>query len=471
MRNNSHFKESKIGTLKSNVHGFVDLFALSTSSVAPAFSIAASYGVIAMYLGFHSISAIILVFPVWLASSFIFRKFNRLYPNAGASYHWGNIAVSKVYGSGQSWIITLAYLLSIPPIVIPAGEYTGDLLYSIGAIPQTALSNPVEIFSLGTFWVFVTLVASLLGARPTAKLTELFLAVEVSVIAMFVVIAVMSLHDSVVNRPSISWFIPPIASRNEYVNLLSSLPIIATVLDGWEIDSYASEESVNRERWPGTTGVIGLVLVFTIYVVTMTLMQSEVPIKVLSSSVDPLYAWGMFVAPKYAIVMDLAVIASTASSLWLTTYILSRAWYAMSREGLLPSYLGYLSKTRLVPYVGLILISALAELVNFLMIFSRSIEGFFSVLLSFSGVFLMAEFSMDSLTGIVLFLRNKDLEFRKLYLIVSVLTFVSFTAMICSWVYSELRYSAIFISLVMPALVIAMLERMKDRGKSSVQNA
>ena len=34
--------------------------------------------------------------------------------------------------------------------------------------------------------------------------------------------------------------------------------------------------------------------------------------------------------PQYEWIIDLAVIASTASSLWLTTFILSRAWYAMA---------------------------------------------------------------------------------------------------------------------------------------------
>ena len=109
------------GTLKSNVHKFADLSALSTSSVAPAFSIAASYGVITLYLGFYSIMAIILTFPVWLGAAIIFRKFNRLYPNAGASYHWGSKIVSRKYGTMQAWIITLAYFFSLPPIVIPSG--------------------------------------------------------------------------------------------------------------------------------------------------------------------------------------------------------------------------------------------------------------------------------------------------------------------------------------------------------------
>ena len=103
------------GALKSNVHKFIDLSALSTSSVAPAFSIAASYGVISLYLGFYSIMAIMLTFPVWLGAALIFRKFNRLYPNAGASYHWGGKIVSRKYGTMQAWIITLAYFFPFHP--------------------------------------------------------------------------------------------------------------------------------------------------------------------------------------------------------------------------------------------------------------------------------------------------------------------------------------------------------------------
>ena len=442
------------GTLKSNVHKFADLSALSTSSVAPAFSIAASYGVIAFYLGFYSLMAIILTFPVWLGAAIIFRKFNRLYPNAGASYHWGSRIVSRRYGTMQAWIITLAYFFSIPPIVIPAGEYTAALLYNTGIINYSAYSSPAVIFIIGSMWIGITLLASILGARPTARLTEIFLIIELSIIALFIVIAVYFLPGHIVNNISYSWFFGFNKLFNDPYRFMIAFPVIATIMDGWEIDSYASEESFNREKWPGTTGIIGLIVVFCIYLVTMTLMDIETPLSMLSASLDPLATWSGYIIPHYSFIMDIAVIASTASSLWLTTYILSRAWYAMSRERLLPRQFGYLNKTRRSPYANLIMIGVAAESINAVMLFMPSIESFFAELLSISGIFLMMEFGVDAFTGIYLYAHKSKIHMKLFYLALSIFSFAGFSLMILFGLITNTMFLLLTVILIIPGIML-----------------
>ncbi|EQB74026.1 MAG: hypothetical protein AMDU4_FER2C00034G0035 [Ferroplasma sp. Type II] len=442
------------GDLKSNVHRFIDLSALSTSSVAPAFSIAASYGVIVMYLGFYSIMAIILTFPVWLGAAIIFRKFNRLYPSAGASYHWGNRIVSRRYGSMQAWVITLAYFFSIPPIVIPAGEYTAVLLYNTGIINYATYNNATTIFIIGSAWISITLIASIMGAKPTARLTEIFLVLELSIIVVFVVIAIYFLPGHTVNPVSYSWFIGFGQILKSPYKFMIAFPVIATIMDGWEIDSYASEESFNREKWPGTTGIIGLIAVFAIYLVTMTLMDIETPINLLSASLDPLATWSQYMIPKYSFIMDIAVIASTASSLWLTTYILSRAWYAMSREKLFPRQFGYINRERKSPYANLLMIGIAAESINAVMLFVPSIEGFFAELLSISGIFLMMEFGIDAFTGIYLYSRRRQISRKHMYLAVSIFSFTGFSIMILFGLITDTIFLILFIIMMIPAIMM-----------------
>ena len=449
------------GDLKSNVHRFIDLSALSTSSVAPAFSIAASYGVIVMYLGFYSIMAIILTFPVWLGAAIIFRKFNRLYPSAGASYHWGNRIVSRRYGSMQAWVITLAYFFSIPPIVIPAGEYTAVLLYNTGIINYATYNNATTIFIIGSVWISITLIASIMGAKPTARLTEIFLVLELSIIVVFVVIAIYFLPGHTVNPVSYSWFIGFGQILKSPYKFMIAFPVIATIMDGWEIDSYASEESFNREKWPRTTGIIGLIAVFAIYLVTMTLVDIETPINLLSASLDPLATWSQYMIPKYSFIMDIAVIASTASSLWLTTYILSRAWYAMSREKLFPRQFGYINRERKSPYANLLMIGIAAESINTVMLFVPSIEGFFAELLSISGIFLMMEFGIDAFTGIYLYSRRRQISRKHMYLAVSIFSFTGFSIMILFGLITDTIFLILFIIMMIPGAI--MLYTNKNR--------
>ncbi len=447
-------KDYKVLPLRENVHRLKDLVSLSTSSVAPAFSIAASYGVIAYYLGFYSIMAIMIVLPVYLSASIIFRKFNRLYPNAGASYHWGNKIVSKKYGSFQAWIITLAYFFSIPPIVIPAGEYTAILLYNLRIINYSTFSSNHTVFIIGSIWIMITLIASVLGAKPTARLTEIFLFIELFIIILFIFIALYYMPNHVVNNISFKWFI-------DFGNIIKSpykymlaFPVIATIMDGWEIDSYASEESFNKKKWPGTTGIAGLIIVFIIYIITLSLMEMETPINLLSNSVDPLAIWAEYIIPEYSFIMDIAVIASTASSLWLTTYILSRAWYAMSRDKLFPDIFGYTHKKYESPWSNLIIIAVATESINAVMLFIPSIENFFAELLSISGIFLMLEFAVDAFTGIYLYRGNKSVNYRHFYFFISLFAFAGFITMILSGLITDKLFIFLFIMLLMPSFLL-----------------
>ena len=193
----------------------------------------------------------------------------------------------------------------------------------------------------------------------------------------------------------------------------------------------------------------------------MTLMDIETPISLLSASLDPLATWSHYIIPQYSFVMDIAVIASTASSLWLTTYILSRAWYAMSREHLLPRQFGYINKTRKSPYANLIIIMIAAESINAVMLFVPSIESFFAQLLSISGIFLMMEFGIDSLTGIYLYSHRKNVNMKHIYLGISIFSFTGFFVMIMFGIITNTLFIILIIILIIPGILIMFKNNQK----------
>jgi len=388
------------GRLRSGVLHLFDLIPLSTSSVAPAFSIAAAYGVMVSYVGPQAIMSVVVAFPFFLFSALIFRQLNIHYPHAGASYFWGTWVMGRRYGGFQAWIVSLAYFLSLPPILLPAGEYTLQLLGSFGLVPAGAVNSLIWEATTGIGWALVAAIPLLLGGRPTARFTEAFLGLELAVLAIFLAIGLWTLPHHVVNPLRASWFFSP------SVNPLSfslAFVVVATILDGWEIDSYASEEAQKPRRWPGTSGVYGLAAVFLLYMITMPLMTIETPLGALSSSVDPLATWVGYVMPSAGWAIDLAVIASTASSLWLTAFILSRAWYAMGRSGILPRAFARTHGRFQSPWVCIAIITGAEVAVQLSELTSSSIFAFFSLALTAAGLFLLAEFALNGITATVHF--------------------------------------------------------------------
>ncbi len=365
--------------------GLRDLIPLSVSSVGPMFSVAATGGVMAAQAGWWTLPAIAALALPFVASSFVFRLLNRHFPHAGASYHWSARIVGRSVSRYQAWILILAYFLSIPPIAIPAGSYTLALVapgHRAPAVVQMAVT---------VFWLLFAAIPLLLGSRPTARVTQVFFAVEMVSLAAFGVIGVVRLGS--IGVP-VHFGPPPVGG------MLVVAVIAATVLDGWEIDSYASEEAARPRSDPGIGGIVGALGALVFYSVLYPLMLGETPMRSLAGSVDPLASWAHRLVPGAGWTMLVPVLMSTAGGLWLTSFILTRALFAMGREGLIPGSFGKLNRRR-VPGFAIVTCLGAATAVVAGQLFISSLSRFFDLVLSAAGFFLLAEFFLDSLTATV----------------------------------------------------------------------
>ncbi|MDA8311178.1 MAG: APC family permease [Actinomycetota bacterium] len=362
-----------------------DLVPLSVSSVGPLFSVAATGGVMAAQAGWWTLPAIGILALPFIVSSFVFRLLNRHFPHAGASYHWSARIIGRKASRYQAWILILAYFLSIPPIAIPAGAYTLALV-----APHYRAPAGVQM-AMTLFWIAFAAVPLLLGAKPTARITQVFFSVEMLSLAAFGVLGALNWHRIAV---PIHFGKPPIGG------ILIVAVIAATILDGWEIDSYAAEESQRPRHHPGVGGIVGAFGALLFYAVLYPLMLGETPMHLLANSTDPLTVWSHRLVPGAPWAMLLPILLSTAGGLWLTSFILIRALYAMGRERLIPSSFGKLNRHD-VPHVATLIALGSAVVVVGLQLFVSSLGSFFNLVLSGAGFFLLAEFFLDSVTATV----------------------------------------------------------------------
>ncbi len=362
-----------------------DLVPLSVSSVGPMFSVAATGGVMAAQAGWWTLPAIAILAVPFIVSSFVFRLLNRHFPHSGASYHWSARIIGRGVSRYQAWILILAYFFSIPPIAIPAGSYT------LALVAPRYDAPPVVRMAVALFWILFAAVPLLLGSRPTARITQVFFTVEMVSLAAFGIFGALSWHRLAV---PIHFGAPPVGG------ILVVAVVAATILDGWEIDSYAAEESVRPRDDPGIGGIVGAIGALLFYAILYPLMLGETPLASLAGSVDPLAAWSHRLVPGAPWLMLVPVLLSTAGGLWLTSYILTRALYAMGRESLIPESFARLNRHR-VPHVAIVVTLASATVVVVLQLFVSSLSSFFDVVLSAAGFFLLAEFFLDSLTAAV----------------------------------------------------------------------
>ncbi len=362
-----------------------DLIPLSVSSVGPMFSVAATGGVMAAIAGWWTLPAIAILAVPFIVSSFVFRLLNRHFPNSGASYHWSARVLGKSISRYQAWILILAYFISIPPIAIPAGTYTLAIV-----APHYHPTQIIELL-VTIFWIVFAAIPLLLGAKPTARITQIFFAVEMIALVSFAIVGLAKLPTIAV---PIHFGPPPIGG------ILIVAVIAATILDGWEIDSYAAEESVKPREHPGLGGIIGALGALMFYAILYPLMLAETPLHSLANAQDPLAIWSQRLVPGEPWLILIPILLSTAGGLWLTTFILTRALFAMGRENLIPTRFATLNRNS-VPFFAIIVSLGLALVIVTLQLFVGSLSSFFTLVLSSAGFFLLAEFFFDSLTALV----------------------------------------------------------------------
>lgn len=359
---------------------FNDLSSLSISSVAPIFSVAAAGPAMAQAAGMDVPIAIFLIAIPFLLSSWIFLALNRHFPNAGGSYHWSRRILGRNYSNFQAWIVLMAYFWSIPPILLPAAHFT---LSALG-IPATSFNS----LSVAGLWALFAASVLLKGATVTARVTQIFLFIEVISVVFMAVLGYSHWGPPVAGAGRFSF------SDIHWTGVVVCMVVAATIVDGWEIDTYAAEESHKPRHTPGWGGIVGACSVVAYYLLIWPLLLHQVPLAALQHSSDSLGLWTARVAPTFLPWMQTAVIASTAGSLWLTTFILSRALFAMGRDRIMPNSFSRLNRSR-APGWAIVVPIMLAMLIVSMQVFFPSTRSLFDLVLSAAGFFLVAEFLLD----------------------------------------------------------------------------
>src|SRR5438105_10504373 len=144
-------RESAASHLKANTLNLFDATVIATSSVAPAYTLAATVGILVVAVGLASPAAILVGFLPVLFIAMAYYYLNRRDPNCGASYSWVSRTLSPYLGWLSGWVQFAANILFCASAPIVAGVYTMRLLNSIfpGQISEDAAGNKYIIAAVG----------------------------------------------------------------------------------------------------------------------------------------------------------------------------------------------------------------------------------------------------------------------------------------------------------------------------------
>src|ERR1700726_1525729 len=202
-----------VSQLKTNTLTLFDTTVIATSSVAPAYTLAATAAVLVAAVGLASPAAILVGFVPVLFIAMAYYYLNRMDPNCGASYSWVSRTLNPYIGWFSGWVQLAANVLFCAAAPILAGAYTLQLLNSIfpGQISADVAANKYWIAGLGVAWLALVTFMVVRGIRVTANFQWLLVFIEYLVVLGFVVAAlvkVISGNHPTSNSLSSDWFNP-----------------------------------------------------------------------------------------------------------------------------------------------------------------------------------------------------------------------------------------------------------------------
>lgn len=289
----------------------------------------------------------------------------------GSAYGYAYAAFGEFFAWIVGWDLLLEYAFSVSAVSVGWSGYAKDLLLALHIhihddfvrCPQAG--GIINLLAVGIILFLTTLL--LVGVKYSSRVNNIMVAIKLLVIVLFIAIA--STEIQVANWQP---FLP-----FGWSGVIKGASLIFFAYIGFDAVSTAAEEAINPQR-DLPIGIIGSLLICTtIYITVAGLLTGIAHYSSLDVS-SPVSRSLLVLGYKAAAgTIGVGVIAGLSTVMLVLFYGLTRVFFAMSRDGLLPrsfSHVNHTTKTpeRIILFCGIIIasisafmpIGELAELVN-----------------------------------------------------------------------------------------------------------
>jgi amino acid transporter len=375
----------------------IDLLVIAAASIGPAFVLATVFGTMVTVGGSATPLALILTAGVMATIAVGYQRLGERYPNAGSAYTWVRIAFGSAAGAYAAWVLIVANIFACVATAVPAGTYTLTLFAP--GLEDSPLAGAI----VGTVWVLATGILLNSGLRPTAFVTNVLLVAEIGILTLG---AVTAFVRPVVTHAATSAPFPG------SVAFIGAMVIGIWMIDGWEVSASTAEEVTAGSSGPGISGFIGLILSAVVLIVCMFAFMRVGTLDGFAAHEGDALAYVGFQlgGNVWRVVIAATVLVSLAASLQTTLVYLTRSFFAMGRDGVLPPMLGALDR-RDQPTRAIVLITSAGMAFTLASGLSPTIRSAFDFILNGTAMFLGVLFVMSAAAAVRLFATDTRWKF------------------------------------------------------------
>ncbi|UFS59729.1 APC family permease [Subtercola endophyticus] len=259
--------------LKTGSLGLVSSIVVGMSSTAPAYSLAASLGLIiatggTLLAGVKAPAIVLLAFIPMYFIAVSYQELNKAEPDCGTTFTWAARAFGAKTGWLGGWGIIAADVIVMANLAQIAGSYSFTFLGELG-IPGIAdlSTNTVATTLVGVAWIAIMTFICYRGIEVSARLQYFLLGFEVIILIVFAVFALVRVYSGTAESysliPQLDWFLP---TGLDFGTIIA--PALLTgifIYWGWDTAVACNEESDDPGKTPGRAAVISTLLLLATY--------------------------------------------------------------------------------------------------------------------------------------------------------------------------------------------------------------
>ncbi|SCL19525.1 amino acid permease [Micromonospora inyonensis] len=279
------------------------------------------------------------------AAALSYAEFAGMIPKAGSAYTYGYAVLGEAVGWFIGWDLLLEYTAIVAVVAIGISGYFSFLVGELGVelpawmlgAPGTGEGRVVDLFAV----LLCLLIAFLLnlGIRNAARFETFVVGLKVAVVVLVIVVGFFH-----VRTENYSPFFP-----FGFGGALTGAATVFFAVFGYDAMSTAAEESKDARRHMPKAIVYSLAISMVLYVLAtlvLTGMQNYTEIDPESGFSSAFASVGL---SGLGSVIAVGAIIGILTVMFTFMLGVTRVWYSMSRDGLLPGWFAKLHPVRRVP--------------------------------------------------------------------------------------------------------------------------
>ncbi len=361
--------------LKAGALGLVSTTIIATASVAPAYSLAATLGLVVAAVGLQSPAVAVLAFVPMLFTSIGYSELNKADPDCGTTFTWATRAFGPRTGWAGGWGIIAADILVMASLAQVAGQY----VFFLVAGPNSSIGkNPASgwVLLVGFAWIIVMTYICYRGIEVSANFQKVLLSIELTMLIVLSVVALVKVgqgHPGSIH-PALSWFNP--FNVKSFSTFTQGIILMVFIYWGWDTAVAVNEETKDKNKTPGRAAILSTLILLATYALVITSIQAFAGIgttgnglgntanigDALSVQGNAIFG-GSGIGPTFLRLLFLMILSSAAASTQTTILPTARTTLSMAVYKAIPSSFAKIHPRYLTPTVSTILMGAISIVV------------------------------------------------------------------------------------------------------------